>query len=203
MTIKKYLRSNLGFIITLIAIMLMAFSPTVKGIVMQGLIKTGLFNPDVNDSDKTGESQQADQSIAMPVAPSATFTGEDGSAIDLTDLRGKVIFLNFWATWCPPCMAEMPSVNALHEKFKNNPSIVFMLVDADGSLKKASAFMKKRNFSLPVYIPAAKIPEELFQGSLPTTIIINKKGEIVFGHEGMADYNSPKVHQFLNKLITE
>src|SRR5690606_16804378 len=117
--------------------------------------------------------------------------------------KGKVIFLNFWATWCPPCIAEMPSVNALYNRFKDNKSVAFVLVDADGKMKSAQAFMEKHKHDLPVYIPAGQIPGQLFRGSLPTTLIINKKGEIVFGHEGMADYNSDQVVKFMNDLLNE
>lgn len=75
-----------------------------------------------------------------------------------------------------------------------------MLADADGNLDKSTAFMKKKKFDLPVYTPAGSIPEELFRGSLPTTVIINKRGEIVFAHEGMANYDTPEMEKFLNEL---
>ncbi|MDO8992517.1 MAG: TlpA family protein disulfide reductase, partial [Daejeonella sp.] len=64
----------------------------------------------------------------------------------------------------------------------------------------SEAFMKKNKYDLPVYAPAAYLPEELFTGSLPTTVIINKNGEIIFKHEGMADYNSGETEKLLNDL---
>ena len=75
-----------------------------------------------------------------------------------------------------------------------------MLADADGNLEKSTAFMKRKKFDLPVYIPAGSVPEQLFRGSLPTTVIINKRGEIVFAHEGMANYDTPEMEKFLNEL---
>src|SRR5690606_5697108 len=108
--IKKYIKSNIGFIVVLILTAILAFSPTVKGVMMRGLIKTGLFEPDV--SDLKPKEAKPEETNAAPLVPSTRLTGENGETIDLAALKGKVIFLNFWATWCPPCIAEMPSVNA-------------------------------------------------------------------------------------------
>jgi len=207
MNFKKIIKSNIGFIIALTAAALVAFNPKVKGVLMRGLIKTGLFEPDISHLKPKPQDMKAETvSVEEPqliTAPSADFANINGTTVNLKDLKGKVVFLNFWATWCPPCIAEMPSVNALYNKFKDNKNAVFLLVDADGKMKQSSAFMKKHKYDLPVYIPAGPIPGEIFRGSLPTTIIINKKGEIVFGHEGMADYNSPQVHKFIDELINE
>jgi hypothetical protein len=94
----------------------------------------------------------------------------------------------------------MSSINNLYNKFKGNDSIVFIMVDADNNLKRSAAFMKRKNYNLPVYVPVSAIPEQLFKGSLPTTIIINKRGEVVLYHEGMANYNSPEIGKFLLSL---
>lgn len=209
MNFKKIIKSNIGFIIALAVTALVAFNPKVKGVLMRGLIKTGLFEPDISSLNPKPQDMKAEavptsaEEPQLVSAPSADFADADGKTINLQNLKGKVVFLNFWATWCPPCIAEMPSVNALHNKFKDNKNVVFLLVDADGKMKQSSAFMKKHNYDLPVYIPAGPIPGEIFRGSLPTTIIINKKGKIVFGHEGMADYDSPQVHKFIDELINE
>lgn len=209
MNFKKIIKSNTGFIIAMIVAALVAFNPKVKGLLMRGLIKTGLFAPDVSHLKPKPQDMKAETASAsaeepqLISAPSADFVDTDGKTVNLQNLKGKVVFLNFWATWCPPCIAEMPSVNALYNKFKGNKNAIFLLVDADGKMKQSSAFMKKHKYDLPVYIPAGPIPGEIFRGSLPTTIIINKKGKIVFGHEGMADYDSPQVNKFINDLINE
>lgn len=83
---------------------------------------------------------------------------------------------------------------------KSNKDVVFLLVDADGNLERSEAFMTKNHYELPLYIPAGPIPKELFSGSLPTTVVLNKEGEVVFRHEGMGDYDTEEVVQFIEKL---
>jgi thiol-disulfide isomerase/thioredoxin len=197
----KFFRSNISTIIIVGLLLLISFSPKAKSLVMTGLVRTGLFDPDVSniDAKPTSSTREAKPKATLLVSR-ALFTGSDGKTIDLTNLKGKVIFLNFWTTWCPPCIAEMPSVNRLYTKFKNNSKVVFVLADADGNFEKSTGFMKKRKFDLPVYIPAGSIPETLFRGSLPTTVIINKKGEIIYAHEGMANYDTPEMERLLNDL---
>lgn len=202
MNIIKSLKSNIGFVITLIFISILVFSPKAKGLLMTGMVRTGLFDADITGLEpKSGAVPTAETTGEnLPVVSSALFTSSEGTTLDLARLKGKVVFLNFWTTWCPPCIAEMPSVNRLYNKLKNNKNVVFVLADADGKLEKSTAFMKKKKYDLPVYIPAGEIPEQLFRGSLPTTVIINAKGEIVFAHEGMANYDTPEMEKFLNEL---
>ena len=198
MNIIKSLKSNIGFIITLIFFAVIVISPDAKALLMRGMMKTGLFAPDVSNLQPKPAGITTEPT--RPTAPPVTFISLGGETLDLASLKGKVVFINFWATWCPPCVAEMPSVNSLFSKMKNNDNVVFIMVDVDNKLKKSEAFMKRNKYDLPVYGPAAYLPEELFTGSLPTTVIINKKGEIVFKHEGMADYDSGEIQKFLNDL---
>ena len=201
MKILKFFRSNISTIIIVGLLLVISFSPKAKSLMMTGLVRTGLFDPDVSDLDPKPASSTTETKPKTPVLVStALFTASDGKTIDLTNLKGKVIFLNFWTTWCPPCIAEMPSVNSLYKKLKNNSNVVFVLADADGNLESSTAFMKKRKFDLPVYVPAGDIPETLFRGSLPTTLVINKRGEIVYAHEGMANYDTPEMEKLLNDL---
>jgi thiol-disulfide isomerase/thioredoxin len=114
-----------------------------------------------------------------------------------------VVFINFWATWCPPCIAEMPSINNMQKKFKDNKDVVILMVDADNQLEKSQAFMKKHQYDLKVFTPASQIPATLLGGSLPTTVLLNKKGEIVFRHEGAADYENEDFQDYIEKLAKE
>lgn len=194
------IKSNLGTIILVIVLLVFTFSPKVKSKFMSVMVRTGIFDPDVSNLSPKAASPAVQTAEAAPLAPSAKFSTADGQTVDLTDLKGKVVFLNFWATWCPPCVAEMPSVNSLYSKMKDNPNVVFMLADADQDLKKSTTFMKNNNYDLPVYIPNGPVPDVLFSGSLPTTVIINKKGEIVYSHPGMANYDTPEMVDLLKEL---
>jgi thiol-disulfide isomerase/thioredoxin len=94
----------------------------------------------------------------------------------------------------------MPSVNSLYEKLKGNKNVVFIMVDADNDFSKSASFMSKHEFSLPVYQVNGTMPSTLFSGTLPTTVIIDKTGKIVFRHEGVADYGNAKILAYLQEL---
>lgn len=199
-SILKYIKSNIGFITTLIFLAAIAFSPKAKSLVLRGLIRTGLYEPDV--SDLKAKSVTVAQQQAQ-LAPSVVFESATGERVDISSAKGKVIFLNFWATWCPPCIAEMPSINSLRHKLNMRSNILFVMVDIDNNLNSSMAFMKKNGYKLPVYVQSTTVPQSLFRGNVPTTVIINKRGDIVFQHEGMADYNSQEMSEFLKQLAMQ
>lgn len=188
----KYIKSNLGFLSALLFVAGIMLSPNLKGLVLQGLVKTGLYEPDIDSADT--------KSTMGRQAPSVLFQSASGERINIAEPANKVIFLNLWATWCPPCIAEMPSIQALKNKVANKESVVFLMADVDSDLKKSGAFMQKKNYTFDVYAPASTIPEALFSGTIPTTVIIDKQGKIVFHHQGMADYDSEEMVKFLNDL---
>ena len=130
-----------------------------------------------------------------------SFTDEAGKVVSLASLQGKVVFINFWATWCPPCVQEMPSINKLKQSFQGNDKIVFLMVDVDGKMEQAREFMEKNKYDLPVYIPSGRIPGEYLGNSIPTTVILNKSGVTMAHLEGGRDYTSPEIIKVLNELV--
>ncbi len=164
--------------------------PSAKAFFLQGLMEIGLFKPDTAVS----ENSSVDLS-------GIRFKDVDGKTVDLGDLKGKVVFLNFWATWCPPCIAEMPAVNKLYEQYKDHKDVVFLLVDADGDFKKSQQFMNRKNYDLPLYAVASAIPQTIFKGSLPTTVVFDKLGRMSYHGEGAANYADQKFIDFMEKLI--
>ncbi len=120
--------------------------------------------------------------------------------INLKELNGKVIFINYWATWCPPCVAEMPSVQSLYNAYKDKIAFVFITSDAT---VKVNTFYKKYNYNLPTYNLTSAIAPEISTRSLPTTFVIDKKGKLVLKETGAANWNSSKVRQMLDDLLKE
>jgi len=185
----KFVKKNIlntAFVLLLLAVI---FVPDAKAFLIKSLMEIGFFKPKVE----------------TPTAPGMNLNGirfkdVKGKVIDLGDLKGKVIFLNFWATWCPPCRAEMPSVNKLYKQFKADKNVVFIFADADGDLAKSTRFMADRKYELPVYKVESDVPEQIFSGSLPTTVVFDKQGRLALHHEGAADYADKKIVDFLNKL---
>jgi len=178
----------------IILFLVLLFVPSAKAMLLEGLMKAGFFSPDTSVA-LAGRQPVNDLS-------GIKFKDINGKIVDLGDLKGKIIFLNFWATWCPPCLAEMPAVNKLYEKFGNDNEVVFILADADGDLVKSQKFMNRKKFSLPVYAVAGEVPEVLFQGSLPTTVVFDKQGRIAYHEAGAANYGSEKFITFINRLKT-
>ena len=199
---KKWLTSsNLTTAAMLIFLVVLIVSPQVKGFFIQGLMKIGLFQPDV--PEQSGATTSPSNAVIAENTEAVLFKNEAGEAVNLADLKGKVVFINFWATWCPPCIAEMPSINKLHQQFKDNKNVVFLMVDVDNNLEKSIKFMKNKKFDLNVFTPASQIPPNYLGGSIPTTLIINKKGEMVFKHEGGADYTNTEFMTYLDKISVE
>src|SRR5690606_33926308 len=110
-------------------------------------------------------------------------------------------FINFWASWCPPCRAEFPSIVSLYNKYKNNPNFIFLTINEDDDLAVASTYLKSQGYSVPFY--QARVPKEIFSGTLPTTIILDKNGKIRLRHEGLAKYDSEKFTRQLEALLQE
>lgn len=193
----KFIRSNIGFILGLLFVLSLVLFPEFKAKVLQGFMKTGLYNPSVETAGLDSSSQD---NASLPPMPDARFISAAGDTLVLNDTKGKVVFLNFWATWCPPCIAEMPSIQALKNKINNKDQVIFAMVDADADLPKSLSFMKKNKYQFQVYQQASALPESIFNGTLPTTLIINKKGGIVMKHEGLGNYDTPEMLNLLNSL---
>lgn len=174
--------------------LVLIFVPSAKAFMIRGLMEIGLFSPGV---ESTAENVAPSEAVDLS---GIKFKDASGKILDLGDLKGKIVFLNFWATWCPPCLAEMPSVNKLYEQFKDDKDVVFILVDADSDLPKSQKYMDKKEYKLPVYQVASNIPETIFKGSLPTTVVFDKQGRVSYNEVGAANYASQKFIDFIKKL---
>lgn len=190
---SSFSASNVIYTLLLGGLLAILFIPGGKVWFLQQLMKVGLFQPSV---PKTAED-------AWP-APEMLFSdATTGAPVALSSLKGKVVFINFWATWCPPCRAEMPSVDRLYRQWKKDPDMVFLIVDADGQPEKAAAFMRDNGYVLPVTLLTGKVPQNVYSGTLPTTLIIDKAGRIVFRETGAADYSSRRLERYLQQLLAE
>src|SRR5690554_54192 len=213
MMLKKIKRSHIISAVLLVFVALMLFSPDSKAWVTRGLMKVGLFRPNLEtpkDSEKATMGQSTSIQAARPAEAgvgnglaSVYFSDSNGFEVDAANQNGKVVFINFWAPWCPPCIAEMPSIVKLSEHFKDHEDVVFIIADVDRDLVKAGAFMTKRKFNLPVHIPMSTIPEHWLGRSIPTTVILDKNGLIAARHEGAADYGRQEVFDFIEELLAE
>jgi thiol-disulfide isomerase/thioredoxin len=119
---------------------------------------------------------------------------------DFNSTKGKVIVINFWATWCPPCIAEMPSLEDLYQKYKTNDNVVFLFVSNE-DVSVIKNFMSKKEYTFKVYQSLTEYPTEFNVSSIPRTFVISKKGDIVIDKSGAADWNSERVTNTIDELL--
>jgi thiol-disulfide isomerase/thioredoxin len=127
-----------------------------------------------------------------------------GNRFNADQFKGKVIFLNLWATWCGPCRAEMPAIHKLFNKVKDERIVFIMLsIDKDQAAQKVKAYVSKNKYTFPVYMPSGYLTDQLNVPSIPTTFVISKEGKIMMKEVGTKNYNTDKFRKFLNELATK
>lgn len=124
----------------------------------------------------------------------------NGEDVNFSQSKGNVAIVNFWATWCPPCVAEMPSFQKLYNTYGDNVDFYFVTSEKP---EKIENFMKKNQYTLPVFLQTYEAPKQLESSVLPTTYLISKSGKIIIEEEGSADWNSDKMRVLLNQLLNE
>ncbi|MGD2186287.1 MAG: TlpA disulfide reductase family protein [Desulfobacterales bacterium] len=135
-------------------------------------------------------------------APDFTLPGLDDKMVSLSDYRGHVVLVNIWATWCPPCVDEMPSMEKLYQELKGeNFEILAVSIDAAGK-KAVAPFMKKYNLSFPVLMDPDGSIQTLYQTTgVPESFIINQEGVLIEKIIGARDWATSEILRFFRGLI--
>ncbi len=183
----------------LIVVVLM---PQSRMFIQKQLMKVGFFQPKLEKVDQPSPEKTA-ITTETPNKATVSFKDESGQVCNVDELKGKVLFINFWATWCPPCKAEMPSIQKLYDKFKGNDKVKFLLVEIEEDITGANKFLKQEKLNLPIVYPNSNIPETWLSGAIPTTVILDKNGEMVGREQGMRDYSAKSVEDFIQNLINQ
>lgn len=144
----------------------------------------------------------AEASTESEPAPEVTLTRLGGGVTRLSDYRGKWVLLNFWATWCPPCVAEMPSMEEFSKKFKSR-NVVVLAVSVDrGNPDRIKKFVKQYGITFEVFHdPDSDASNKFGVSSLPASYIINPKGNIVSQAQGMREWTDPEIIDYVNGLM--
>lgn len=166
----------------------------VLGTMQRALLWTGLFDAERTEIETSEGPFLSDSDYGF------TLTDSEGQRMNLDQLRGKVLFVNVWASWCPPCVAEMPTIETLYSNVSDNENIRFVMLSFDEEREKAVDFMERKEFSLPYHFPASSVPPVFRSPYLPTTYVVSKEGQIIFKKEGIADYSSPEFRDWLVEL---
>ncbi|MBN3033677.1 MAG: TlpA family protein disulfide reductase [Candidatus Saganbacteria bacterium] len=145
-------------------------------------------------------AQAADQ---RPLAVAFSLPDLAGRQVRLADFRGKVVVLNFWASWCPPCRAEMPSLQRLMGRMKGR-RFALLTVNLDQDSKVARDFLKQVNYTFPVlFDPKSKVAGRYIVTAYPTTFIIGKRGRVLDRIVGGIDWTDKAVIRQLNIYLNE
>lgn len=123
----------------------------------------------------------------------------DGSETSLSDFQGKVLFINRWATWCAPCIAEMPSIQRLHQRFPQE-EMAFLLI-SDEPAQTVREFVQEKGWDLPIFLSESPVPAAFESPGIPATFIVDQTGRIVFQHVGGARWDDDSSTRFLNNLL--
>lgn len=136
-------------------------------------------------------------------APDVTLTSDSGQAVHLASLRGKVVLLDFWASWCIPCRKSFPEIEALHHDLASK-GLVVIAVNVDEEQKNADTFLAKFPHTMTVALDPKGTAAEAFKVSaMPSTVIVDRAGRIRYTHKGYTDKAIARFRTQVAELLAE
>ena len=164
----------------------------VAGFLQRIILSTGIIQPDIENNKH-----------AITTLESYDFkvkSLENEEVLNFSEFKGELVFLNFWATWCAPCVAEMPSIHELYQDYQDK-DIKFVLISSEDDIEKIRKFIERKDYDFPVYQLVSGVPNELYSKSIPTTFVIDEEGQILLRNTGMANYNSSRFREFIDSHL--
>ena len=138
-----------------------------------------------------------------PAAPDFTLPRPDGRKVSLKDYRGKVVFLNFWATWCESCREEMPAMDRLYREFKGK-GLEIVAVNVKDKRQDALTFAKKLKISYPIMMdPEGEVGLLYGAFGMPATYLIDRKGVVLARMWGPTDWYSPAARKLIGEIVQQ
>ena len=190
--IKKSWLPYLLFALAYLVLYLTGTRAEVFGFMQRGLLATGLMRAQATEAP-------AEESVYLTAAADALVLADSqGGLHRFSEFRGKVVLVNLWATWCPPCIAEMPGLENLYQKTKGE--VAFVMISRDRDFDLARNFVARKGYQIPIYYARGPLPPELSSNGIPATFVIAPNGRIAYTHTGMADYDHPEIEKFLRDL---
>ncbi|WP_066224929.1 TlpA family protein disulfide reductase [Formosa haliotis] len=187
MKLSKSQRSNIVFLGFILLLIIPQTRTPIQIFLQKGL---ALFGPSVTQK----ENQKQLDSYHWKLVDL------NGNSYDFRTAEGKVVLINFWATWCPPCIAEMPHLVDLYNDYHNKIEFLFVSNEDQAVIK---AFLNKHQYDIPVHQSRSTVPDQLNTTGIPRALLINKEGSIVIDKTGAANWNSDSVRETINRLILE
>jgi peroxiredoxin len=149
--------------------------------------------------------------VSKGTGPEIGYTAPDfelkdvyGSPKRLSDFRGRVVLLNFWATWCGPCRVEMPTIQALHEDYAGRAFTVLSVAGDFEGASKVGPFMEEVGVTFPGLIDASgTVQDAYFVNALPMTFLLDRNGVVAYKLVGFFDWNLPRFRGLVEELLDE
>ncbi|WP_303720555.1 TlpA disulfide reductase family protein [Malonomonas rubra] len=136
------------------------------------------------------------------LAPNFTLTDMQGKSVSLADMKGKVVLLNFWATWCPPCREEMPSMEMLHRKFKDDGLVILAVNVEENSGPVVQTFLQSNPYTFRILLDGEAKVQNLYKVfQFPETFIIDRNGMVVEKVIGAIDWMGGPAFKLINFLL--
>lgn len=194
--IKNYFKNKsrwkiAGDLIFYIFIILLIIPATRKPI-SATLIRLTMMKPRVENTENLASVTELDKDLLIEDLEENTFR--------LGNFDNEVILLNFWATWCPPCRAEMPSLQKLYNDYGDKIAILLVTSEEE---KVVREYLNEFNYDLPVYFQRSQLTPSFQVSSIPTTFLIDKKGNILTEKKGAANWNSGSFRNELDQLVNQ
>jgi thiol-disulfide isomerase/thioredoxin len=190
--LKEIAKTGLSILIILVVLKYSGLIGSLSYATQSAVMKTGLLDADA----EANRVESFDYNFAVKDL--------NGNKFTFDKYKGKVVFLNLWATWCGPCRAEMAGIQKLYSSMGGDSvSFIMLSLDKDRDKEKVVKYVKDKEFTFPVFLPSGYLSEQLNVPSIPTTFVIGKDGKIAMKEIGTTNFNTPKFKKFLQKLIEE
>lgn len=151
-----------------------------------------------NNNHEPAETANASVKPLVHLMPALNLVDAKGQPVQLSSFKGKKVFVNLWATWCPPCRAEMPSIQKLAAAVDSS-KVAFVMLSLDEDFETARQYAEKTGLNLPIYGPSSELPPLFTTPGIPVTYIFNENGELVFRRDRAENYDQPQFVDLLNK----
>lgn len=186
---KFSIASDIFFLLFILLLVI----PSTRMEVVSFFIRLTSFSPSALDAEE--------QVVVPEQAKTWIITDMNGQQVTLASLMDeKPVFINFWATWCPPCVAELPGIDELYQKYGDQVNFVLA---SNEPVSIVVPFSKKRHLSDLPYYQYQATPSVFYSESIPATFVIDKNGVIVLSKKGAARWNSDGMNQIIDQLLKE